>query len=207
MPASYFLDYRKRYKRDKSREARKVPYIDKKWSFNSISPNFVMDLLFWRPYSTVTLEIDAPPYTKQVAQGGASISSVTVSPITESTQDWNLCWISCFPLSKKSYLIDIAPWYSILDPQRSWLVSFCQFMARCRVKYTADYGLCKQIYSRNVQPPALTNSCSIPKPDMSDPYTGLTQDDINNIVYDYSYLYHRCSDLMRLQQITKHQSE
>ena len=42
-------------------------------------------------------------------------------------------------------------------------------------------------------------------PDMSDPYTGLTQDDINNIVYDYSYSYHSCLDLMRLQQITNHQ--
>ena len=30
---------------------------------------------------------------------------------------------------------------------------------------------------------------------MSDPYTGLTQDGINNILYDYSYLYHLCSDL------------
>ena len=40
-------------------------------------------------------------------------------------------------------------------------------------------------------------------PDMSDPYTGLTQNDLNNIVYDYSYLYHSCSDLMRLLQITK----
>ena len=40
-------------------------------------------------------------------------------------------------------------------------------------------------------------------PDMSDPYTGLTQDDINNILYEYSYLYHWCSDLMRLPQITK----
>ena len=34
--------------------------------------------------------------------------------------------------------------------------------------------------------------------DMSDTYTGLTQDDINNIVYDYSYSYHSCADLMRL---------
>ena len=41
-------------------------------------------------------------------------------------------------------------------------------------------------------------------PDMSDPYTGLTQDDIDNILYEYSYLYHWCSDLTRLQQITKH---
>ena len=71
-------------------------------------------------------------------------------------------------------------------------------MARCHVKYTADYGLCKQIHSRNVQPPAPTNPYNIPKPDMSDPYTGLTQDDINNIVYDYSYSYHSCADLMRL---------
>ena len=44
-------------------------------------------------------------------------------------------------------------------------------------------------------------------PDMSDPYTGLTQDDLNNIAYDYSYSYHSCADLMRLQQITNHQSE
>ena len=42
---------------------------------------------------------------------------------------------------------------------------------------------------------------------MSDSYTGLTQDDLNNIVYDYSYLYHSCSDLMRLLQITIHQCE
>ena len=176
MPASYLLNYQRKYKRVKSREARKVPYADNKWSFNSISPTSWWVYLF---------------------------GMLLLSPITKSTQDWNLCWISSFPLTKKSYLIDIAPWYSILDPQISRLVSFCQFMARCRVKYTADYGLCKQIYS----PPALTNSCSIPKPDMSDPYTGLTQDDINNIVYDYSYLYHRCSDLMRLQQITKHRCD
>ena len=45
--------------------------------------------------------------------------------------------------------------------------------------------------------------------DMSDPYTRLTQDDINHIVYDYSYLYlyHSCSDLMRLLQITRCRSE
>ena len=41
-------------------------------------------------------------------------------------------------------------------------------------------------------------------PDMSGPYTGLTQDDINNILYDYSYLYHSYSDLMKLLQITSH---
>ena len=41
-------------------------------------------------------------------------------------------------------------------------------------------------------------------PDMSDPYTGLTQDDLNNLLYDYFYLYHSCLDLMRLLQITKH---
>ena len=44
-------------------------------------------------------------------------------------------------------------------------------------------------------------------PDMSDPYTGLTQDDINNILYRFSYLYHWCSELMRLQQITQHRCE
>ena len=42
---------------------------------------------------------------------------------------------------------------------------------------------------------------------MSDPYTGLTQDDINNILYGFSYLYHWCSELMRLQQITQHRCE
>ena len=40
--------------------------------------------------------------------------------------------------------------------------------------------------------------------DMSDPYTGLTQDDINRNLYDYSYLYPSCSDLMRLLQATIH---
>ena len=44
-------------------------------------------------------------------------------------------------------------------------------------------------------------------PDMSDPYTGLTQDDINNILYDYSYLYHSYSDLMKLLQITGHRCD
>ena len=43
--------------------------------------------------------------------------------------------------------------------------------------------------------------------DMSDPHAGLTQDDLNNIVYVYSYLYPSCSDLMRLLQITIYQCE
>ena len=48
------------------------------------------------------------------------------------------------------------------------------------------------------------NPYSTLNPDMSDPYTGLTQDDLNSIVYDYSYFYHSCTDLMRLQQINNH---
>ena len=44
------------------------------------------------------------------------------------------------------------------------------------------------------------NPYSTLNPDMSDPYTGLTQDDINNLAYDYSYLYNSCSDSMRLTQ-------
>ena len=47
-----------------------------------------------------------------------------------------------------------------------------------------------------------TNPYSTLNTYMSDPYTGLTQDDINSILYEYSYLYHWCSDLMRLVQIT-----
>ena len=43
--------------------------------------------------------------------------------------------------------------------------------------------------------------------DMSDPYTGLTQDDINRNLYDYSYLYPSCSDLMRLLQATIHRRD
>ena len=77
-------------------------------------------------------------------------------------------------------------------------------MARCHVKSIADYRLYKQVHSWNVQPPAITNPYSTLNPDMSDSYTGLTQDDINNILYEYSYLYHWCSDLMRLLQITKY---
>ena len=51
------------------------------------------------------------------------------------------------------------------------------------------------------------NPYSTLNPDMSDPYTGLTQDDINNTVYDYSYLYPSCPDLMRLLQTRRHRCE
>ena len=51
------------------------------------------------------------------------------------------------------------------------------------------------------------NPYSTLNPDMSDPYTGLTQNDINNFMFDHSYLYHSCSKLMRLQQITNHRWE
>ena len=37
---------------------------------------------------------------------------------------------------------------------------------------------------------------------MSDPYTWITQDDLNNLVYDYFHLYPSYLDLMRLLQIT-----
>ena len=52
-----------------------------------------------------------------------------------------------------------------------------------------------------------TKPYSTLNPDMSDPYTGLTKDDINNFAYGYFYLSHWCPDLTRLQQVTKHRCD
>ena len=56
--------------------------------------------------------------------------------------------------------------------------------------------ICRYIVWMYISLPA--NPYSTLNPDMSDPYTGLTQDNINNILYEFSYLYHWCSELMRL---------
>ena len=56
--------------------------------------------------------------------------------------------------------------------------------------------ICRYIVWMYTSLPA--NPYSTLNTDMSDTYTGLTQDEINNIVYDYSYLSPSGSDLMRL---------